>query len=251
MSQVCQDNATQLIDLLGCLAQKMGAETASYVNTKIEEITSIHDVDLEQLANQITIINNELDADDTALQGILDAITALQTSVSNNQTSITNVQNTVNTAITNLQNSIATEQSRVNSELARIEALIPTVHVPYDDTAIRGLIQANLEAIGSESATRVSEIARLEGLITSNTTSITQLQTSVAENTTRISTLRTDVDALIATVAANAAAINARVDSVELCMDSFFNTLNAASCETIAGYFTAGLNAGGSSEQGL
>lgn len=248
----CSDNAQALIDLMSCFAQKQGEMTATFVNNKITDMINLHDVDIDSLVNQIQIINSELAANTTvdgeqttALQGILDAIAALQTSVANNQTSITAANNAITTGLAGLQASIDTEQARVNSELARIEALIPVIPDPYDDTEVRQLIADNLAAIGSESATRVAEIARLEGLITQNATDITVMKADIASNVTAIANLQGTVAALSTTVTNAVAALNARIDSVEACMTGFFNTLSAASCQTIADAFQAGLDGNG------
>lgn len=243
----CNDHAQQLIDLMSCFAQKQGQLTAQYVNGKIQEVVDVHGVDLTELSNKIALINAELDADDVAFQGLLNAITALQTSVANNQTSITNVNSTLTSAINGLQNSIATEQARVNAELARIEALIPVVHAPYDDTEVRELIAANLSAIGSESANRIAEIARLEAIIATNSTDITNLKAGVAANVAALATMQGVVDALSSTVTSAVAALNARIDGVEACLNGFFNTLASASCDDIAAAFSTGLAAGNGS----
>lgn len=243
----CELKGQALVDLLSCFAQQSGAATAEFVNTKIEEVINVHGIDLTEISNKISIINAELDADDVAFQGILDAIAALQTSVANNQTSIADVNTALTQGIAGLQASINTERARVNSELARIEALIPTVHAPYDDTEVRALIQANIEAIGSEAATRTAEIARLEGLIANNSSSISALQTAVAANVTAINANAASISSLEAVVAANKAATDAKIAEVEACFDAFFGVIEATTCESLTNAFKAGLNAGNQS----
>lgn len=253
----CNDHAQGLIDLMSCFAQKQGQLTAQYVNGKIQEVVDIHGVDLTALHAQIEAIMGELASNEivdgeqtTALNGILNAISNLQTAVANNQTSITNVNSTLTTAINSLETSIANEQARVNAELARIEALIPTVHQPYNDTEVRELIAANLAAIGSESATRISEIARLEAIIATNSADIENLKAGVAANVSALAALQGVVDALSATVTSAIAAVNARIDGVEACLNGFFNTLSSASCDDIAAAFSTGLAAGGAGDSG-
>lgn len=238
---------------MSCLAQKQGAMTAEFVNSKIQDVINVHGVDVSELAAQIALINAELDVNETvdgqqqtALTGILNSITALQTSVANNTTSITDVQNTITSAVAGLQASIATERAHVDAEVARLEGLISSIEIPapYDDSEVRALIQANVEAIGSESATRIAEVARLEGLIAANKTDIDGLKVSVAANAAEIASVKSAVESLSSAVTAGLAAVNARVDSVDACLDAFFNTMNSANCDVIAGSFQSGLNSG-------
>lgn len=247
----CGAYGQQLVDLMSCFAQNMGQQTASYVSTKINEVVNLNDVDLTELHNQITLIMGELaenevvDGDQTtALNGILTAITNLQTSVANNSTSITQVQNALSSAVSALEASIAAERAYVDSEIERVIGLIPTVHAPYDDTEVRELIQANLTAIGSESATRAQEIARVEGLIAANAASIEEVKVSLAANAAKIATLETTVSDLTATVAANKAATDAKFVAIDACMNGFFSALDGASCETIGNAFALGLSNG-------
>lgn len=275
----CELKGQALVDLLSCFAQQSGVATAEFVNNKIQEVIGVHGVDVNELAAKIALINAELDADDVAFQGLLDAVTALQTAVANNSSSITTVNNALTSAVAGLEASIASERARVNAELARIEALI-TPH--YDDTEVRALIQANLEAIGSEAATRAAAVTRLEGLIAANSTEIealktavasnvaaiaannsaiqaavadiaavqtavAALQTAVANNTSNIAANTTAINANAAQIASNKAATDAKIAEVENCFSAFFGVIESTTCESLTDAFKAGLGAGNQS----
>lgn len=247
----CGAQGQALVDLMSCFAQNMGQQVATHVQTKIGEVVDLHDVDLSALHQQITLIMGELAENEvvdgeqsTALQNILNAITNLQTSVANNSTSITQVSDALGQAVTALENSIAAERAYVDSEVARVIALIPEVHDPYDDQELRELIQANLTAIGSESAARAAEVTRLEGLISANAASIEEVKVSLAANAAKISALETSVADLASTVAANKAAADAQFAAIDACMNGFFGALDGASCDAIGNAFALGLSSG-------
>ena len=250
----CGAAGQALVDLMSCFAQNAGAQVANHVNTKIAEVVDLHDVDLSALHAQIQLILGELAENEivdgeqtTALNGILTAITNLQTSVANNSTSITQVQDALTSAVSALENSLAAEHAFTVSEIARLESLI-TPH--YDDAEVRALIQANLEAIGSESTARAAADAALQALIEGNSAEIEQLKTALATNASNIAALTTRVSDLEGVVAANAAAANARMDGIDACLTGFFDALDSASCEAIGNAFALGLSNGGNNGQG-
>lgn len=253
----CGAAGQALIDMMSCFAANAGQQVSEHVSSKINEVINLHDVDLSALHEQITLILGELADNEivdgeqsTALQGILTAITNLQTSVANNSTSIVQVQDALTSAVAALESSIAAERAYTDSEIARVIALIPEVHAPYDDTEVRELIQANLTAIGSESSARKAADAVLEGLIQANSDSIEELKVSLAANAAKISALETRVGDLEGVVAANKAAADAKFASVDACLTGFFDAIGAASCEQISNAFALGLqngnNGGGS-----
>ena len=237
----CGAEGQKLVDLFSCFAQNMGAQTAAHVQTKINELVDLHDLDIETLHQHITNINAELAADDTALQGILDAIAALQVSVANNSTSISQVNTALSQAVTALEASIQAERAYVDSEIARLESLMPNA---YDDSELRSLIQANVEAIGSEAATRASEIARVEALVSANTAEIQVVKDGLAANAAAISALTTRVSDLETAVAANKAEADAKFVAIDACMNGFFSALDSASCDAIGQAFSLGLSNG-------
>ena len=241
---------------MSCFAQTAGSQVATHVNNRIADLVNLHNVDLEALNQQITLILGELaentvvDGEQTtALQNILNSITALQTSVANNATSITSVTDLVNQSVAALESSIQAERAHTDAEVARLESLIAT-HQNYDDAELRAAIQANVEAIGSESAVRATEIARVEALIAANTAEINTLKTALAANASAISALQTSVADLTATVAANKAEADAKFASVDACLNGFMGAISAASCEQISNAFALGLSSG-NQQQGL
>lgn len=244
----CENYGAKLKELLECLVEKQGVAVAEYVSGKIQEVVDVHGVDITELTNKINIINQELDQDDVALQGILDAIAALQTATANNQVSITAANTAITNAISNFNSQIAAERAHVDAEIARLEALMPTA---YDDTELRTLITNNMNAITGERDARVAEIARLEGIITTNTADIATAKTDIAANTAAIAQNATGLAALTSTVATLRAELEAQITAVSNCLNNVISALDTLSCDALADGFKAGLAMGGTQPAGL
>ena len=247
----CGSSGQALVDLMSCFAQSAGAQVASHVNTRINEVINLHDVDLSELHNQIQLILGELAENEvvdgeqsTALQGILTAISDLQSSVANNSTSITQVQTALTQAVAALEASLVAERAYTDSRIAEVIAMIPDVHDPYNDTELRDLIAANVTAIGSESAARKAADAALQALIETNASEIEGLKVSLATNAAAISALQTTVADLASTVAANKAEADAKFVAIDACMNGFFSAIDNASCDAISQAFALGLSNG-------
>lgn len=244
----CGQHAQAIQDLLGCVMEKSGVAAGVYVDSKIQELVNIHNVNITDLTNAINAINSELDEDDTALAGILNQLTTLNNKVTANETNITTVNNALTTAISNFNQQVADERAYVNSEIARLEALMPNA---YDDTEVRQLIATNIAAISTEAETRAAEVLRLEGIINQNSSNIGLLQTKVEQNITDILANSTAIANVAAALNAFKVEINARVQAVEDCLSSFFTGLSGIDCDTLAAKFSAGLSAGGAGQSGL
>ena len=244
----CNEYTDKLKSLLECLVEKQGLAVAEYVNDEVMNLVNINSVDINELTNKINLINQELDSDDVQLNGILQAISDLQTATGNNTISIQQAQTAISDAISSFNQAIANERSFVESEISRIEALIPN---GYDDSEIRTMIQNAVTAINGERSERVAEIARVEGLVVQNSADIALMKTEIADNTAAIATNATGLAALTTVVNTVKAELEAKINAVADCLTAIVSGIDSISCDSLAASFRAGLAAGGSSNNGL
>lgn len=244
----CDNYGAKLRELLECLVEKQGVAVAEYVNGKIQEVVNVHGVDITELTNKINLINQELDSDDVALQGILNSIAALQTATTNNQVSVAQANQAITNAIADFNTKIAAERTHIDSEIARLEGLM---HDAYDDSELRTLIANNVTAITGERETRVAEIARLEGLIVANKADIDLLKTSVADNAAATAANATGLAALTTVVNDLKTSLEAQIAAVASCLNNVVSAIDGLSCDALAQGFKNGLAMGGGSSSGL
>ena len=240
----CENYGQNLKSLLECLVSQQGVAVAEFVQGKIDALVSVHGVDIEALQNAIAAINAELDADDSLVAGILNQLAELQTAVQNNTVSI----NAANTAITDAVNSfntaISEERTYVDNQ---IQNILNQLHDAYDDSEVRALIQANVEAISGERQERIDAILAVEALVAKNSSDIVELKAGLEANAAAIATNASGLAALTTVVNTLRTELEAQIAGVAACLDKVVSALDLVSCEGLTNSFKAGLAAGGSS----
>lgn len=186
-------------ELFGCVATQFGIATGEAIQTAINELIAMPNVDISALTAAVAQIQGLLDADEgtegfqlgqnivTALTDLTSRVTALE-----NDTVVAQLQSMVNSLGTDLANETNRAQAAEANLQGQIDALTSDL--------------AALEATVASLPTSSCDCAALQAQITANATAVTNLQAADAATAVQITALQDSIAALTLQVTAAAAA---------------------------------------------
>lgn len=193
-------------ELFGCIATQFGIATGEAIQTAINELIAMPNVDVSALTAAVAQIQALLDADEGTEgfqlgQNIVTALTNLTSRVTSLENSdvVAQLQSMVNSLGTDLANETNRAQAAEANLQDQIDALTSDL--------------AALEAVVAALPTSSCDCAALQAQITANGTAITNLQATDAAIAIQIAAIQASIDSLSAQVTAASAAAAAATNA--------------------------------------